>query len=195
MANPLPIVPDSEIVARIRGGDEAAFEQLFLEQYPRLCMLAARMLGSDALAEELVQDVLLHIWDHRETWDITSSVAGYLATAVRNRALNLLQRERTEQRWAEGVRDRGWEHPVIALHGEQETPDEHVTSGELGDAIAQAIEKLPPRCRQAFILRRQRQLSYTEIAQIMEISPKTVEIQIGLALKTLRKQLSAWLDP
>lgn len=192
MANPLPIVPDSEIVARIRSGDEAAFKQLFLDQYHRLCVLAARMLGSDAMAEELVQDVLLHIWDHRANWDVTSSVAGYLTTAVRNRALNWLQRERAEQRWVERVRRR--ESPIVALHSKQETPEEHVTSVELADAIVQAIDKLPPRCRQAFVLRRQRQLSYIEIAQIMEISPKTVEIQIGLALKALRKQLADWLE-
>ena len=59
--------------------------------------------------------------------------------------------------------------------------------------MTRAVAELPPRCRQAFLLRRHRELSYAEIARIMQITPKTVEIHIGLALKTLRRRLADWL--
>ncbi|HEY9429482.1 MAG TPA: RNA polymerase sigma-70 factor [Gemmatimonadaceae bacterium] len=188
MASPVPTSPDSELVVRIRRGDEVAFELLFREHYRRLCLLATRMLRSDAAAEELVQDLLLNLWQQRERWEVTGTVAGYLHAAVRNRALNQLRREQLEHQWRERV-----QRDVLPLRSETPTPDDYLASTELAEAIDEVIGDLPPRCRQAFILRRQQNLSYQEIARIMEIAPKTVEVQIGAALRALRARLAAWL--
>jgi RNA polymerase sigma-70 factor (ECF subfamily) len=191
MANPFPIVPDQEIVARIRNGDEAAFEALFLQHYSRLCVIANRMMHSEAAAEELVQDVMLRVWEQRQQWNVTSTIRGYLVAAVRNHALNRLYREKNERRWRERVKQRTSD--VIPLHSQPSTPEDELAAAELLDAMTRAVAELPPRCRQAVLLRRHRQLSYAEIAGIMEITPKTVEIHIGLALKTLRRRLADWL--
>jgi RNA polymerase sigma factor, sigma-70 family/RNA polymerase sigma-70 factor, Bacteroides expansion family 1 len=191
MANPLPIVPDQEIVARIRNGDEEAFESMFLQHYNRLCIIATRMMHSEAAAEELVQDVLLRVWEQRQQWDLTSTISGYLAAAVRNHALNRLYREKNERRWRERAKQHSSD--VIPLHSQPSTPDDELAVAELLDAMTRAVAELPPRCRQAFLLRRHRELSYAEIARIMQITPKTVEIHIGLALKTLRRRLADWL--
>lgn len=188
MASPFPTSPDSELIARIQGGDEAAFELLFREHYGRLCLLATRMLRSDAAAEELVQELLFNIWQQRERWEITGTIAGYLYGAVRNRALNQLRRQQLEQQWRESAQ---WD--VVPLHSATPTPDDHLASSELAAAIDQVVAELPPRCRQAFILRRQQNLSYQEIARVMHIAPKTVEVQIGAALRTLRARLASWL--
>jgi RNA polymerase sigma-70 factor (ECF subfamily) len=190
MAKPSPAHADSQLIARIHDGDERAFELLFREHHKRLCTLAASILGSDAAAEELVQETMFHLWEHRERWGGVRTTAGYLYAAVRNRAINQFWRDDTERRWRRRVAQ-GEE--LVLVHAQPHGTDDDVTSRELTDAIERAIAELPPRCRQAFILRRQQGLSYAEIARIMGITPKTVEVQIGAALRTLRKRLADWL--
>lgn len=181
---------DAELLARLRAGDESAFELLFRERYVRLCRMAASMLGSGATAEELVQDVMLQLWEHRAELTITKTLAGYLHTAVRNRVLNAARRTRLETQWSRDARAGG---NLLHLHGRQATADDALAARDLELAIARALDELPPRCRQAFILRRQQELSYAEIARIMQIAPKTVEVQIGAALRALRQKLAEWL--
>ena len=192
MADPLPVAlnDDVDLLARIRAGDEAAFELVFLQNYQRLCIVAARMTGSDEEAEEVVQDALFRVWQQREKWEVTTTIAAYLTGAVRNHTLNRLNRGKLEQRWRERMRHKS--SGETSLHGRVPTADSEMVAAELGGAIAAAIDGLPPRCRQAYLLRRHHDLSYAEIARVMRISPKTVEIQIGLALKALRKRLADW---
>jgi RNA polymerase sigma-70 factor (family 1) len=191
MTDPLPFTPDQDLVARIRAGDESAFQEIFLQHYKRLCVIAARMTGSDGAAEELVQDVLFRVWQQRERWDVSSTIGGYLTVAVRNHALNRINRERLERGWRDRVREQP--NPGAALHGSLPTPGDELASSELAAAISRAIDDLPPRCREAYVLRRYHGLSYAEIARVMGTAPKTVEIQIGKALKALQWKLADWL--
>ena len=190
MAISLPLIHDNEILSRIRTGEEAAFETLFREHYAGLCVFATRILESRAVAEEIVQDVFLRLWERRNEWETTGSVSAYLYAAVRNRAFNRVRQDRAQQRWQERVIR---EHSAEPRGAESSAADEHVRSDELAAAIERGIAELPPRCREAFVLRRQHHLSYAEIARVMNIAPKTVEIQIGLALKSLRGKLAEWL--
>jgi RNA polymerase sigma-70 factor, ECF subfamily len=173
---------------RIQAGDPAAFEALFREHYHGLCLFAARLVGSDAIAEELVQDVLLRVWQQREQWTVTGTVAAYLYGAVRNQALGHLRRAKVERKWQE--RREVDPHPAF---GQVPQADESVRGAELAAAIERAISHLTPRCREAYLLRRQHHLSYAEIADVMHVTPKTVEIHIGAALKALRASLAEWL--
>ena len=182
---------DRHWLERIRAGDEAAFESLFREHYHGLCVFAARLVRSDALAEELVQDVLLRVWQQRERLEVTGTIAAYLYGATRNQALGHLRHERVERKWRERP-DAG--RPLAGSSGLGQA-DEAARAAELAAAIERAVAGLPPRCREAYLLRRQHHLSYAEIARVMSIAPKTVEIQIGAALKALRKSLSDWLAP
>lgn len=186
----VPATSDSELIARLHEGDERAFELLFREHHARLCALAASVLGSDAAAEELVQETMFFLWEHRARWGAVHTTAGYLYAAVRNRALNQVRREDTERRWRKRV-----EHgeDLVLVHGHPHGADAEASSNELASALERAVADLPPRCRQAFILRRQQNLSYADIARIMGITPKTVEVQIGAALRMLRKRLADWL--
>jgi RNA polymerase sigma-70 factor (ECF subfamily) len=181
---------DDDLIARIRAGDARAFEELFRTYYEGLCVFAARLVGSDGMAEDVVQDVLLRIWQRHERWEVAGSIPSYLYAAVRNRALNHLRHLRRKQRWRHAAET---EAELLIESVEGVSADAAVRSGELADAIERAIQRLSPRCRQAFLLRRQHHLSYAEIARVMEVAPKTVEIQIGTALKSLRKQLAEWL--
>ncbi len=182
---------DSALLDRIRAGDETAFEPLFREHYHGLAVYAARIVSSDAVAEEIVQDVLLRVWEQRERLAIAGSVAGYLYGAVRNQALAFLRHERVERRWREQPETQRQPHADAASFA----ADEATRAAELSAAIERAIAELPPRCRETYLLRRQHHLSYAEIARVMRVAPKTVEIQIGAALKALRASLADWLAP
>ena len=179
---------DAELIARMRAGDEQAFTELFRRHYRALCLYAERVHGKAGTSEEIVQQVFYRIWINRGRLAVTGSMAGYLYAAVRNYALNQRERARSEEQWQQKKADELEHDPA---HVDQ--ADEDVIASELAAALDEAIAKLPPRCRQAFILRRQHHLSYAEIAAAMGIAPKTVEIQIGNALKALRRDLAAWL--
>jgi RNA polymerase sigma-70 factor (ECF subfamily) len=179
---------DAELIARIRKGEERAFETLFQRYYKELCVFASRIDRAGGSAEEIVQEVFFRSWMHRERLLSVESLSGYLYAVTRNVSLNRIARARTESRWrAEAQLD------ALELPGDAGGADTSVRETEMALAIHEAVAKLPPRCREAFMLRRQRQLSYAEIAQVMRTSPKTVEIQIGKALRLLRKSLAEWL--
>jgi RNA polymerase sigma-70 factor (ECF subfamily) len=182
-----PVLPDDELLVRIRAGDESAFDSLVRGHYNGLCVFAARLMRSDAVAEEVVQDVLLRVWQQREHWTVTASVSAYLFAAVRNTALNHVRRTRFFERWQESAVS---EPDVTSISGHIPPTDERQRTNELAEALDRAIEELPPRCRQVFILRRQHHMSCIEVARVMQITPKTVEVQIGNALKQLRRSLA-----
>jgi len=181
---------DAAWVAGIRAGDQRTFDAMFEAHYERLCAFAATVVGSDAVAEEVVQETFLKIWEQRERWHVTTTVAAYLYRAVRNRAIGQVRHGLVERRLQDRV---GIDHPVPALGERPATPEEELRATELTSAIEGALAALPPRCREAFLLRRRHGLSYSEIADTMGITQKTVEVQIGAALRSLRAALRDWL--
>ncbi len=177
-----PLGTDAELVARIRAGDEAAFEALFRTYYDPLFRFAWSYVHVRETAEDLVHDVLFRIWERREQWTLEASLKTYLFSATRNRALDYLRHL--------GIRRRSAGDPAAAgvtlrLAGAEEA----VEADEVEAAIRRAIADLPPRCRQTFLLQRQQELTYNEVAQVMGVSPDTVKIQMGRALKALRAAL------
>lgn len=188
MTLPRAVHSDSDLIVRVRAGDEDAFAELFRRYYRGLCYYAARIDVTGTGGEEIVQEVLLRIWVTRDRLMVTNTLSGYLYAAVRNHALNQRERARTEGRWRQAK-------TIEVMHAPVESPsaEDEYRASEMAVAIDDAIAQLPPRCRQAFILRRQHHMSYAEIAREMKISPKTVEIQIGNALKRLREALADWM--
>jgi RNA polymerase sigma-70 factor (ECF subfamily) len=171
-------------VERIRTGDPAAFEALFHAYHAPLCAFAYRYLDARDLAEEVVQEIFLFVWERRETWDVRTSVKGYLFTAVRNAALSYLRHERV-------VRRREAE-TVERLDGPSAGADAEAAAAETLAAVQRAVSRLPERCRLVFTLHREQGLTYSEIAEVLGISPKTVEAQMARALQSLRKALAAF---
>ncbi len=188
-AIPLPASQqDREWIAGIRGGDPIAFERAFRAYYPQLCAYAYGRVRSRETAEEVVQDVFTRLWEERHRFRIRHSLKNYLYTAVRNHAISLLRHRLVERRWEDAAtRDAPDAHSVN--EGER-----HVESEALTRAVREVVDGLPERCRLALMLRWQRQLSYAEVAEVMGISVKTVEIHIGRGLAALRESCRS-LEP
>jgi RNA polymerase sigma-70 factor (ECF subfamily) len=174
-------------IEKIHVGDVVAFELLFRTYYPRLCRFVQRMVQSHPIAEEIVQELFLSIWEHRETWQPRSSIRKYLYRAVKNSSLNHLNHQKIVKDWE------GEELYTTSMMSES-NPEREVFNNELANAIQKAIDRLPERCRLTFTLHRQDGLTYAEIASVLNVSIKTVETQMGRALKTLRSLLLPYLS-
>jgi len=177
-------VSDRALLDRLRDGDRDAFDALFRTYYGRLVGLAGSMLRDAAAAEEIAQDVMLELWRRREALTLTASVQAYLFRATRNRALNYLRHQRIAQRAEPFAADEMAPAPPA---------DRETVQGEIDAALRDAVAALPARCREVFELSRVHGLAYLEIAEAMDISVKTVEAQMGKALRALRERLAPWL--
>jgi len=164
--------------APIASGDRTAFEALFRLHYRPLCAFAMGYVKDGDKAEDLVQDLFFRLWLDREKVTITTSTKAYLFAAVRNRCLNAVKA---------GARIRVLNEEVDDLTVDDErTEDEHT---ERIARVQAAIEALPEERRKVFKLSRYEGLKYHEIAERLGISVKTVENQMGSALKTMRAEL------
>ena len=172
----------TSLVERIRAGDEEAFDALFKMYYNNLCRFGWRYVNSTAIAEELVQDVFLRLWENRSTWKPLGTVRGYLYKSVKHRAIDYLKHQMVIDKHKELIKT---DIKYVTMDVNDEHQDEH-----LREAIAKAIENLPERGRMVFKLHRYDGLSYKEIAQVMDISVKTVENQMTRVFKLLRQDLS-----
>jgi len=167
------------LLAAIATGDQAAFERLFRAWYPRMVRHARHLLGEPDLAEEVAQEVFVALWRRRTALPDAGALPGYLHRAVRNRSLNKLRGPAVTSIDA-SVDDRVAVAPTAARDLEEQ---------ELATAVADAIAALPERTAEVFLLSRDQGLTYSEIAETLEISVKTVETLMGRALRVLRETL------
>lgn len=163
--------------------DQQAFKELFFEFYPALCVYAERFTNSKETGKDLVQDTFLKIWKDRKHIVITSSFRNFLVTTVKNTCLDYLRKQSLQQSYAE-KESRSSHLP--------DSPEEIYTLKELEDLINRALEKLPDNVRQVFEMSRFKDMTYNEIAEKMQISPKTVESYISKALVLLRIELKEY---
>ncbi|HEU4589119.1 MAG TPA: RNA polymerase sigma-70 factor [Gemmatimonadales bacterium] len=181
---------DRAWVARVRTGDVPAFEALFRAYCEPLCEFVKSYVDSRDVAEELVQELFCRLWDQRHTWEVPGSVKNYLFKAARNRAYNHLRHRRVEEAFQSRALDPSAAHGIAA----PAPADRAVEAGELQSAVQRAIDSLPSRCREVFVLHRDHHFTYGDIARMLEISPKTVEIHMSRALAALRTQLARWRE-
>ncbi len=175
---------ESDLLAGLRNGEEPAFDAIFRAHYAGLVRFAESILGDRGAAEEICQDVLLELWRRRESIRVETSLQSYLFRAARNRALNAVRHDNVVRR--EGA-------AIAAASPTVPRADEATYHAEMDRAVEAAVATLPPRCREIFELSRFHGLTYNEIAVAMGISAKTVEAQMGKALRVLRDRLAPWL--
>ncbi len=181
---------DEELAARVRAGDSDAFAALFKRYYRAMYALAYNYLRSSDEAEDVAESVWIKVWERREAWALRGTVNDYLFTAVRNQAINRLRHQRIRRELAERSAIEG-SSPAMGSAPAGAQAD--LEAQALMAAIETAIAQLPPRCREAFVLRRQHGRSLAEIADIMGTSVRTVEAQITKALRLLRERLAEYL--
>jgi len=167
-------------VREMQAGSEEAFERLFLAYYEDLCAFAAQYVSSSEKVEDLVQDVFLQVWERREVLDPEQSIQAYLYKSTRNGALKRLNREARWPTVQQELQDR-------SLRGR---PGEELAHSEVEADVWEAVDALPDRRREIFLLSRQHHLTYAEIADLLDISVKTVETQMGRALGFLEEEVA-----
>jgi RNA polymerase sigma-70 factor (ECF subfamily) len=176
---------EQEIVGAIRQGNERIFEVVFRKYYQSLCNYANSMLKEIDEAEEVVQNLFSGIWEKRTDLEISISLKSYLYRAVHNHCLNRIKHLK--------IREEYQQYATSYYESSYESVTQSVMKNELERKIEEAIEKLPEQCRLIFRLSRFEELKYHEIAEQLGISPKTVENQVGKALKILRAELAEYL--
>jgi RNA polymerase sigma-70 factor (ECF subfamily) len=185
-------------VARVRSGDREAFEAMAEAYYERLVRYAYTFVRDVAVAEDVVQDILLALWLGREQFAVRSALSGYLFKAVRNRALNHIRHERAQERLEERLSAHG--DPDILLSTQAQTPsesdedDEEAACATRVAAVQQAVAALSQRQAEAFRLRIEHGLSFSEVAVVMGLSLRSAETTYQRAVKTLREQLAPYVS-
>jgi RNA polymerase sigma-70 factor (ECF subfamily) len=160
--------------------DPAAFEAMFRKFQPGLVRFAFVHLRSQEDAREVVQEVFINVWDKRDTLKFDEELKYYLFRAVKNACLNLIKKRKLD---------------TVSLDealtaAEEQVGEDNETQRRFKAVMAQ-INQLPEMCREIFLMSRMEGLSHKEIAEILEIAPKTVENQIGIGLKKIREKVKS----
>lgn len=176
---------EKELFRQLKEGSEPAFETIFNHYYAPLCLFAQQILRDDQKAEEVVQDSFVNLWGKRENIQVESSLKYYLFRSVKNHCLNQIQHLKIREKYAEKVKE--------SFDQDLHDADYFIEVG-LSRKIEKSIEALPEKRRQIFKMSREEGLKYKEIADQLNLSVKTVETQMGLALKQLRDMLKDYKD-
>jgi len=182
----LPLMNDLELLKKVAGGDERAFEMIYHTYTKKVYLFAFRILRSALLAEEVVQETMLKIWRMGPELHHIHNLESYLRTTARNISLNMLRRQEVESR----ADQRMLNHWHEAHHDTEERIILNDTRKILNDAIA----LLPLQQREVYTLCHQQGLKYEEVAEKLNLAPSTVATHMKLALRFLRSYLQKHID-
>jgi RNA polymerase sigma-70 factor, ECF subfamily len=174
-----------QVTAMLEQTDEKTFEEVFKTHFKALHSYAYTILKDDVIAEEMVQNVFFKLWEKKDQLTIQSSLKAYLYKAVYHESLNFLKHQKVRSA-----------HQAYAMHSNDYSSnhaEKKLMHGELEKKLQNAINDLPEQCRTIFQLSRFEELKYREIADTLGLSVKTVENQMGKALKILRFKLVEFL--
>lgn len=178
MLSPIP-VDEKELLSRLSSGDETALLVIYKHHWKRLFVSAFNVLKDRSACEDILQEIFLQLWIRRETLDIKTSLSAYLYAATRYQVFRTIRTKPVAEHVFENLQDR-FTSP---------SPEDRLHLKELSTRINQVVDTLPDQCRLIFKMSREEHLSHKQIAERLNISPKTVENQIAIALKKLRLSL------
>ena len=167
------------LIDALKEGNQQVFDYLFHLYYSGLVVFAIKYVENRETAEDIVQDIFVNIWLKRESINISQSLKSYFFTSVRNRSLDYLRQMKVKLRVNE--LNKLEENPI--------QPDDFIIESELRELLNNAINKLPPTCKEIFLMNRFEGIAPNNIAIQKNISVRTVEGHIGKALKILRTEL------
>lgn len=175
-----------DIIGRLIEGDSKVLEWIYDNFSQKLYARLIRILKDETLCEEIIQDIFLAVWKHRETIDINKNFNGFLFKISDNLAISALRKIGRDQRLKQAV----WANMVTSLY----LSDQSLLTRELSGIVNTAIQQLPPQRRKILELCKLDEKSYAEVAQQLGISVATVSNHMTLALKDLRRKLAFYLD-
>ncbi len=179
------------VLNQLKSGDEKGYHYLFTNYYAQLCRIANFYIGDPYIAENLVEDLISHLWEHRLKLEIKSSLRGYLFTAIHNRCRNhIKQASKTYETNFSVFSDRMTDFAFPSLESSGLVT---LVGQELDEKIKDCVNNLPDQCRTVFCLSRYENLKYKEISSTIGISVNTVQYHIKNALATLRVELREYL--
>jgi RNA polymerase sigma-70 factor (family 1) len=176
-------VENKELIAQFVAGDLNTFEMIFRDYYKPLVQYGNTLLKDPDETEDIVQQVFVSVWEKRSQLDIHTSLRAMLYKAVHNACLNRIKHYKVRAAHAEELK---------ATHTYEDASD-HLQASELNEKILRAVDTLPEQCARIFKMSRFEQLKYQEIADELGLSVKTVENQMGKALKIIRAALQDYL--
>ena len=185
---------EKQLIEELRCGNESAFRHIYDRHYVPLCRFADLFLHDTSLSEEVVDDAIFYLWEHRSEVEITYSLRAYLMKSVRNRCLNELNSlaHREELQFSSFSLPENAEF-LDTLFIEKDHPLGYLLEQELEEELERSIEALPEECRVVFKKSRFEQKKYEEIARELNISVNTVKYHIKNALAFLQKCMSGYL--
>jgi RNA polymerase sigma-70 factor, ECF subfamily len=188
---------DLRLMQLVKKGDMDAFRDLVETHQQRVLGTIGRMLGDDTEAEDLAQQVFVRVWKSAERWEPSAKFTTWLYTIVRNLVFNeSRRRSRRPARSLEEMQD-DEEHPRQFADPGTKPPDTTLLDAEMQEAIERAIQELPEAQRMAVVLRRYQDVSYEEIAAVLELTVPAVKSVLFRARTELREKLRQYLgeDP
>ena len=172
------------LLGQLAKGDQSSYQKLFHTYYGDLCRFCLRYVRNEEVSEEIVQDVFIYLWEKRTVINISISFKSYLYTAVRNKSINYLKLQLPKDQVKDDIEN-------FEISGSYDVEAE-LTFKELSAKVNEAIETLPNKCKAIFILSRESGYTYREIAEELNISIKTVENQMVIALRKLREHITPY---
>ena len=168
------------LIRKISNGDQKAFEELYYMYYKQLCQFAFLILHSKELSEEVVLDIFFNLWAKRSNLSGIQNIRAYLYTAVRHQAIDY---QRSQQRYPESDIN-AYEIEIVSP---EPSVDDIIEYQQFLNLLQRAFDKLPERCRMITRMHFNDHLKYKEIAEILDISRKTVEAQITIAIRKIKE--------
>ncbi len=185
---------DVRLMERVRNGDLDAFRDLVEAHEQRVVGTITRMLGDEIEAEDIAQQVFVRVWKSAVRWEPTAKFTTWLYTILRNLVFNESRRRaRHPARSLDAAVEDG-EHPQQFADRNVKAPDTTLLDAEMQDAIERAIQELPEAQRMAVIMRRYQDVSYEEIAEVLDLTVPAVKSLLFRARTELREKLQAYLD-
>lgn len=173
---------DDTLLKMMSNDNEEAFSLLYRRYWQGLFVTAAKALRGKDEAEDVVQEVFLSLWNRRRELQIESSLAGYLQTSVRYKAIHYIEKHITRRNYLSTIAD-------VEINAISATAEIQLQLKELQLAIRHAIEKMPPRMQEVYQMSRHEHLTHKEIAQRLAISEETVKKQVQYALRLIKRAL------
>lgn len=174
-----------DIVRIAKHGDKEAFSRMFREYYGKLFGLARYYVKSNELAEEVVDDAFVKIWQKRKKLNSVKNLEGYLYTIIKNHSLNQLRSNSGRQFMSVDNID-------LKIKITARNPEEQLLSKEMLSVMEQSISSLPERCGLVYRMVKDDGLSYKEVATVLDISIKMVEKHVGTALRRIRQEMAGY---